>query len=39
MLEERFYVPVLHSEDDTKQPIIGDPFSPGSPPVSALVVI
>lgn len=38
MLEERFYVPVLHCEDDTKQPVIGEPFSPGSPPVSLSIM-
>ncbi|XP_069362293.1 ankyrin repeat and LEM domain-containing protein 2 homolog isoform X2 [Maniola hyperantus] len=32
MLHERFYVPVLHIEDDSGAPIIGRPFTPTKPP-------
>ncbi|KAJ2945243.1 hypothetical protein O0L34_g9314 [Tuta absoluta] len=32
MLDERFYVPVLHSEDDSGAPTIGRPFTPSQPP-------
>ncbi|XP_039747937.1 ankyrin repeat and LEM domain-containing protein 2 homolog [Pararge aegeria] len=32
MLQERFYVPVLHIEDDSEAPTIGWPFTPTKPP-------
>ncbi|XP_049878627.1 ankyrin repeat and LEM domain-containing protein 2 homolog [Pectinophora gossypiella] len=32
MLDERYYVPVLHSEDDSGAPTIGRPFTPSQPP-------
>ncbi|KAL0111368.1 hypothetical protein PUN28_012929 [Cardiocondyla obscurior] len=31
LLEDQFYVPVLRTEGNTCQPIIGEPFSPTSP--------
>ncbi|KAM3965913.1 LOW QUALITY PROTEIN: ankyrin repeat and LEM domain-containing protein 2 [Aphomia sociella] len=32
MLRDRYYVPVLHSEDDSGAPTIGRPFTPAVPP-------
>ncbi|KOB72692.1 Uncharacterized protein OBRU01_11933 [Operophtera brumata] len=32
MLRERFYVPVLHTEDGSAEPTIGRPFTPALPP-------
>ncbi|XP_052744504.1 ankyrin repeat and LEM domain-containing protein 2, partial [Bicyclus anynana] len=32
MLQDRYYVPVLHIEDDSGAPTIGSPFSPTRPP-------
>ncbi|XP_013171692.1 PREDICTED: ankyrin repeat and LEM domain-containing protein 2 isoform X2 [Papilio xuthus] len=31
MLRQRYYVPVLHAEDGSREPTIGRPFSPGVP--------
>ncbi|CAG4937917.1 unnamed protein product [Parnassius apollo] len=32
MLQERFYVPVLHADDESAEPTIGLPFTPAAPP-------
>ncbi|XP_026736272.1 ankyrin repeat and LEM domain-containing protein 2-like [Trichoplusia ni] len=32
MLQERYYVPVLHSDDGSAVPTIGRPFTPAQPP-------
>ncbi|XP_022120937.2 ankyrin repeat and LEM domain-containing protein 2 homolog [Pieris rapae] len=32
MLTERYYVPVVHAEDETSPPTIGRPFTPAAPP-------
>lgn len=39
LLEDNFYVPVLRSEDNCTQPVIGEPFSPTTPPVSIFRII
>lgn len=38
LLKDNFYVPVLRAEDNCSEPVIGDPFSPTSPPVSCFVL-
>lgn len=34
LLKDNFYVPVLRAENNCSEPVIGEPFSPTSPPVS-----
>lgn len=39
LLEETFYVPVLRAVDGCTVPVVGEPFSPTTPPVSSQVFL